>query len=251
MSLTGEAGRPPAKVGVPIADLSAGLFGAYAIMGALLARQRTGRGQQIDISMLEAAMALEIWETSGYFADGRVAEPIGSAHRVSAPYQAFRSADGYITIGATSPANWKAMCAALGLESLEHDERFAGVASRRERYLELADLIEAITLSQPSDHWYRLLESAGVPCGVLNRIDQAVNDPHIQSRGFIVDLPHAKAGSVRATGSPVRLSETPVRLDHAGPLLGEHTRSIATELGILGSELDDLLRAGVLGAHQP
>ena len=114
-------------MGVPIADLSSGLFGAYAVMGALFARERTGRGQQVDISMLEAAMALEIWETSGYFADGRVAEPIGSAHRVSAPYQAFRTADGYITIGATSPANWKAMCSALGMQHLEGDQRFAVV----------------------------------------------------------------------------------------------------------------------------
>lgn len=247
MSITGEAGRPPVKVGVPIADLSSGLFGAYAVMAALFARERTGRGQQVDISMLEAAMALEIWETSGYFADGRVAEPLGSAHRVSAPYQAFRTTDGYITIGATSPANWKAMCSALGMQRLEYDERFAVVASRRERYHELAGLIETITLTQPSEHWYRLLETVGVPCGVLYRIDQVVNDPHVRSRNFIVDLPHSLAGTVRATGSPVRLSDTPVRLDHAGPLLGEHTRVVLTRLGIPGSEIDGLARSGVVG----
>ena len=135
MSITGEDGRPPVKVGVPIADLSAGLFGAYAVMGALFARERTGRGQQVDISMLESALALEIWETSGYFADGRIAQPIGSAHRVSAPYQAFRSADGYITIGATSPANWKALCTALAMEHLEKDERFAVVGVVGEAFL--------------------------------------------------------------------------------------------------------------------
>jgi crotonobetainyl-CoA:carnitine CoA-transferase CaiB-like acyl-CoA transferase len=246
MSITGEDGRPPVKVGVPIADLASGLFGAYAVIGALFAREKTGRGQQVDISMLEAAMALEIWETSGYFADGRVAGPLGSAHRVSAPYQAFRTADGYITIGATSPANWKSLCTVLGMPQLECDERFAVVASRRERYQELAGLIEIVTLTQTSDHWYRLLETVGVPCGVLYRIDQIVNDPQVQARNFIVDLPHAKAGTVRTTGSPVRLSDTPLRLDHAGPLLGEHTRAVLSRLGVAELEIDDLAENGVL-----
>lgn len=252
MSITGEGGRPPVKVGVPIADLSAALFGAYAILGALFAREKTGLGQQIDVSLMESALALEVWETSGYFASGKVPEPLGSAHRVSAPYQAFRTADGYITIGATSPLNWHACCEVLGLQALEHDERFAVVSARRSHYRELAELIESVTLTSPSEHWYRAMEAAGVPCGVLNTIDQAVYDEHIRARGFIVDLPHTSAGTVRVTGSPVRLSATPIRLDHAGPLLGEHTAAVLAELGVDGEALAALAKAGVVGlSDQP
>src|SRR5262249_30467002 len=155
-------------------------------------------------SLFESAIALEVWETSGYFATGDVPEPLGSAHRVSAPYQAVRTADGYITIGATSPRNWTAFCAALGLQDLEHDVRFANVADRRARYEELAALIEEVTRTQSSEHWYRLLEVAGVPCGILNRIDQVVDDAQVRARDFLVDLPHTTAGTVRATGSPMR-----------------------------------------------
>src|SRR5947207_7852269 len=120
MAITGEPDRPPVKVGVPVADLAAALFGANAILAALYVRDRTGEGRQIDISLFESAIALEAWETSGYFANGVVPEPLGSAHRVSAPYQAIRTADGYITVGATSPRNWSAFCAAMGFQHLEH-----------------------------------------------------------------------------------------------------------------------------------
>jgi crotonobetainyl-CoA:carnitine CoA-transferase CaiB-like acyl-CoA transferase len=248
MSITGEPGRPPVKVGVPIADLATALFGALAILAALRARERTGEGQHIDVSLLESAMALEVWETSGYLATGEVPEPLGSAHRTSAPYQAVRTADGHITVGATTPRNWAAFCEALGLQHLEHDERFATVAARRARYQELADLIEEVTATHPSDHWYRVLERAGVPCGLLQRIDQVVADEHVRARGFIVDFPHSKAGAVRATGSPIRFSKTPVRLDWAGPVLGEHTREVLAGLGLDEAAIADLERAGVVAA---
>jgi formyl-CoA transferase len=248
MSITGEPGRPPVKIGVPIADLSTGLFGAVAILAALRARDTTGEGQQIDLSLYESALALEVWETSGYFASGQVPEPLGSAHRVSAPYQAIRTEDGYITVGATTPRNWASFCDALGLGHLEHDERFANVASRRARYEELAVLIEEVTRTQPSDHWYRLLEHAGVPCGILNRIDQVLADEHIAAREFVRDLPHTSVGSVRVTGSPMRLSKTPVRLESAGPLLGEHTADVLGELGLDERAIASLEELGVVGA---
>jgi formyl-CoA transferase len=246
MAITGEPDRPPVKVGVPVTDLTAALFGAYAVLSALHARHVTGEGQLIDVSMLEAGIALQVWETSGYFATGEVPDPLGSAHRTSAPYQALRTSDGYITVGATSPRPWTSFCQAMGLEHLEHDERFATNAARRARYEELAELIEKVTVTQTSEHWYRLLEDAGVPCGVLNRLDQVTSDEHIQARGFIRELDHARLGKVRATGSPVRLSKTPVRLERAGPLLGEHSREVMADLGVPESEIDALMEAGTI-----
>ena len=135
----------------------------------------------------------------------------------------------------------------MGLEHLEHDERFATVAARRARYQELAAIIEEITTTRPSAHWYRLLEEAGVPCGVLNRLDQVVADEHVQARGFVVELEHSKLGAVKATGSPVRLSRTPVRLERAGPVLGEHTFEVLAGLGLGEAEIAELERNGAVG----
>ncbi|MEP6695131.1 MAG: CoA transferase [Chloroflexota bacterium] len=232
MSITGEGdGRPPVKIGVPISDLSAAIFGAYAILAALRVRDREGVGQHIDVSMLESAIALQAWETSSYFATGEVPRPLGSAHRVNAPYQAVKSADGYITIGATTPGNWHTFCVTLGLEHLENDARFAKVSERRRNYKELAALIEEVTVTRPSEHWYRALERAGVPCGVLYSLDQVLSDEHVRARGVVREVEHTTLGKVRVTGSPVRFSRTPVRVERAGPLLGEHTREILGELG--------------------
>ncbi|MDE3102421.1 MAG: CoA transferase [Chloroflexota bacterium] len=236
MSITGEEGRPPVKVGVPISDLSAAMFGAYAILAALRVRDRDGRGQHIDVSLLESAMALEAWETSAYFANGEVPKPLGSAHRVSAPYQAIRTSDGYITVGATTAANWHNFCATLGLEHLENDARFNTVPLRRRSYLELAALIEEVSTTRPSEHWYRALEKAGVPCGVLYTLDQALADEHVRARGVVREIAHPKGGTVSVVGSPIRFSRTPVRMERGGPLLGEHTREILDELGVRDGE---------------
>jgi formyl-CoA transferase len=251
MSITGEEGGPPVKVGVPICDLTAALYGAYAIQAALLARHRTGEGQYIDVSLYEAGVALAVWEAAAYWTTGDVPGRLGSAHRSSAPYQAIRTADGYVTVGATSPPNWARFCAALGLEHLEQDERFATNAARRARYQELAALIEEVTVTQPSTHWYRVLEEAGVPCGVLQTYDQVLADPHLQARGFFADLPHPRGGTMPALGSPARLSKTPVRLRRAGPLLGEHTAEILGEVGCTADEVAVLAAQGVVRLAQP
>jgi formyl-CoA transferase len=170
---------------------------------------------------------------------------------VAAPYQAFQTADGYVTVGAISAPTWKGFCAALGLEALEDDPRFAAVDARRAREAELAQFVENVTTTRPTDHWCRLFEAAGVPCGVLYRIDQVFADPHVQARGFVVDLTHAKAGAVRATGSPVRFEKTPVRLETAGPLLGQHTAEVLGALGLSAEEVAQLADSGVIGGSSP
>jgi formyl-CoA transferase len=240
MSVTGEPGRPPVKVGVPAVDLASALYGAFAIVAALRARDRTGRGQLIDLSLIESGVSLAIWESGVYLTTGEVPGPLGSAHRVSAPYQAFRTADGWIAIGATSPPTWTAFCRVTGLQRLERDPRWRDASLRHERATELAAIIEAVTVAKTTGDWMRLLSDAGVPCGRINDLGTVFADPHLRERGLFVELPHPILGSVRAIGSPLHLSDTPPVMRRAAPLLGEHTREVLSEAGISAAEIDAL-----------
>ncbi|MDP9246304.1 MAG: CoA transferase [Chloroflexota bacterium] len=240
MSVTGEPGRAPVKVGVPAVDLTSALYGAFAIVTALIARDRTGRGQLIDLSLLESGVSLAIWESGVYLTTGEVPGPLGSAHRVSAPYQAFKTADGYIAIGATSPPTWTAFCRVTGLGRLEADPAWRDATARRKRASELASIIEAVTITQDTDEWMRHLEAAGVPCGRINDLATVFADPHLAERGLFVDLPHPVLGTVRAIGSPLHLSDTPPVMRRAAPLLGEHTREVLAEAGIPAADIEAL-----------
>jgi formyl-CoA transferase len=240
MSVTGEPGRPPVKVGVPAVDLASALYGAFAIVTALVARARTGRGQLIDLSLIESGVSLAIWESGVYLTTGEVPGPLGSAHRVTAPYQAFKTADGDVAIGATSPPTWTAFCRVTGLERLESDPRWRDATTRHERAEELAAIIEAVTATRTTDEWMRVLSDAGVPCGRINDLAAVFADPHLAERGLFVDLPHPTLGSVRAIGSPLHFSETPPVMRRAAPLLGEHTREVLADAGIPAAEIDAL-----------
>ena len=243
MSVTGEPGRPPVKVGVPAVDLASALYGAFAIATALIARQRTGRGQLIDLSLLESGVSLAIWESGVYLTTGEVPGPLGSAHRVSAPYQAFKTADGYAVIGATSPPTWTAFCRVTGLEHLPADPRWRDATARREHAVELAAIIEAVTVTRTTDAWMRDLGDAGVPCGRINDLGAVFADRHLRERGLFVDLPHPVLGSVRAIGSPLHLSDTPPVMRRAAPLLGEHTREVLAEAGVPRGDIEALLES--------
>lgn len=246
ISITGEEGRPPVKVGVPICDLVCGLYGALAAVSALRARERTGRGQYIDISLFEAGVSLSVWEASRYFANGEIPKPLGSAHQATAPYQAVRSADGYFTIGATSPRNWAAFCRAMGLEHLVEDSRFAVVYDRYRNREELIRLIEETTQTQPAAHWIDLLQKAGVPCAPIQDYSQVYNDPALLARNYFADLPHPILGSVRVLGNPMRFSDTPVQMKFAGPLLGQHSLEVLKEIGVDEDEARQLVDKGVV-----
>ena len=245
MSITGEPEGAPVKVGVPIADLTAALFCTYGILSAYIARQKSGQGQLIDVSLFESAVALGVWETSGYFATGVVPKRLGSAHRVTAPYQAFRTKDGYVTIGATTPGQWPKLCNLIGKPELANDPRFDSVATRKANEKELAEIIESVLRTEPSEHWYRLFEDA-FPVGVLNTYEQVVNDPHLQDRGFLIEMDHPVAGPIKATGFPAKLSETPARIYRAAPTLGQQTDEMLARLGKDDAEIARLREAGVV-----
>jgi formyl-CoA transferase len=245
MSITGEAGRPPVKIGVPITDLTCALYGAIAVLAALRARDRDGRGQFIDVSLLEAGVSLAVWEAGRYFATGEVPRPSGSAHQSIAPYQAFRTADGYVTIGANSQAHWKTLCSALGLEALVDDPRFAMNEQRIANRDALVTEIETVTATQPTAHWTQIIGAAGIPCGPIWTFDRVFDDPHLEARGFFADAPHPTLGPVRQLGSPMRLSATPTRIERAGPRLGEHTAEVLREIGVDEREVAELSEAGV------
>lgn len=241
MSVTGEEGGAPVKVGVSISDLTAGLYATIAVLGALMVRARDGRGQLLDVSMFESSVSLAVWEAGTYFTTGEIPRAAGSAHKLLAPYQAVRASDRFFVVGATTPPNWAAFCRAMGLAALEHDPRFADGTARRAHVRELIPLIEAVTVTKPAAHWLTLLRDAGVPCAEISDYGAVFTDPHLEARGFFRDLPHPLLGNVRALGTPLRFDSSPARIERAGPLLGEHTRGVLAEAAYDDVEIARLL----------
>jgi formyl-CoA transferase len=246
MSITGMPGGDPVKVGVPVCDLVCALYGALAAVSALRVRERTGRGQHIDVSLFEAGVSLGVWEAGKFFATGEVPRPLGSAHQINAPYQAIRAEDGWFTIGATSTRNWAAFCAAMGLERLRSDPRYADTNTRFAHREELIAEIEEVTRTRPMAHWIGLLEAAGVPCAPIQDYGQVFDDAHLRAREFFWEAPHPTLGSVRQLGSPMRFSETPTRREKAGPRFGEDSEAVLGELGYGDAEVGELVAAGVI-----
>ena len=243
MSITGTPDGSPAKVGVPLCDLVCGLYVALAVTAALRERDRSGEGQYVDVSLLESAVSLAVWEAGRYFATGEVGRPLGSAHQSQAPYQAVRSADGWVTLGAITPKTWASLCTALGLEDLLDDERFADSTSRHARRDALIPLIEGRTAALPTSEVVLRLERLGVPCAPIADYGEVFTDQHLAARDFFWDAPHPVAGAVRQVGSPMRFSRTPPRRAGAGPVLGADTRAALREAGYTDEEVDALVVA--------
>ncbi|MFP5336857.1 MAG: CaiB/BaiF CoA transferase family protein [Actinomycetes bacterium] len=245
MSITGTPDGDPVKVGVPICDLVCALYVALGVTAALRERDRSGAGQYLDVSLLESGVSFAVWEAGKYFATGEVGRPLGSAHQSTAPYQAVRSKDGYITVGAVTPKTWRGLCTALGLEHLLGDERYTDGFTRHAHRDTLIPAIEEATTARDTADLVELLNAAGVPCAPIADYGEVFTNDHLAQRGFFWDAPHPLLGAVRQLGSPMRMSRTPVRHGTAGPQLGSATRAVLEGVGIPGDEIDRLLDAGV------
>ena len=237
MSVTGEPGGAPAKAGVPLTDLGAGLFALAGILAALHHRERTGDGQQIDTSLVDAGVALSVWEATEYFSGGGIPAALGSAHRMNAPYQAIRCADGYITLGAANDRLFDRLCDVLGHPEWRTRPEFADNASRVTNRALLADQIEVITTREHRQHWLDLLQANDIPCGRINDYAQVFADPQVVARGMVVETDHPTLGHVRTLGSPIKMTATPPDVSRRAPLFGEHTDEVLREAGYRDAEI--------------
>lgn len=237
MSITGESGGPPVKVGVPITDLGAALFATSAILAALYHRTRTGRGQYIDTSLVDAGVAMSVWEATEYFSHHRPPQPMGSAHRMSAPYQAIRCADGFITIAAANDRLFRRLCELLGRSDWIANPDYADDTARVRNREALAREIESITSREPRRHWLEQFETNGIPCGPINNYEQVFADSHIRARDLVVETDHPSLGRIRTIGAPVKMSLTPPIAGRPAPLLGQHTQDVLREIGYSDSEI--------------
>ncbi|HWK70846.1 MAG TPA: CoA transferase [Burkholderiaceae bacterium] len=250
MSLTGEGpGRPPVKVGVPVGDVTAGILAATGVLAAYIERLRSGRGQYIDTSLMEASMVHTYWPAAMALATGHSPGPMGSAHPVAAPYQAFPTQDGWLNIGAISKATWVGVSEVLELPGLLTDERFKDNAGRMEHLDALVKLISDVLQTRPTEHWVQAFERAGVPAGPVKNIRQALDDPQTRVRDMVIKVDHPVAGEIDALGLPIKFSGGNGVTRRGAPLYGQHTREVMAELGYTDTEIMQLIQAGVVHAH--
>jgi formyl-CoA transferase len=247
MSVTGPADGPPMKVGVAIVDLTAGMFAAVAILAAVHERTQSGRGQYIDMALLDAQVAWLANVGSNFLVSGERPGRFGNAHPNIVPYETFATSDGWIAVGVGNDRQWVRLCTLAAWDDLKKDDRFATNPLRVEHRDALIPILRARFTARSSEEWYTALTDAGIPCGPIRSIDQVFADPQVLSRGMLLQLPHPTAGSVQLAGSPFKLSRTPVRFDAPPPLLGEHTDEILTQhLGYTSADIERLRNAGVI-----
>lgn len=246
MSITGEAGGPPIKVGVAIADISGGMFAANGIVVALYNREKTGKGQMVDVSLLDSQVAWLTYRAGAYFASGEIPQPMGSGHPVIVPYQAFKAKDVFINIAVGNDQLWEKFCKAVGLEKVMDDPKFATNAKRVENREEIVKIICDLIATRNGEEWLKILTDAGVPCGPIYTLDKIFTDPQVLHRQMLKELDHPKAGRIKVTGIPIKLSDTPGEIKTAPPVLGQHTQEILSELGYSDQEVEELHQGKVI-----
>ena len=249
ISITGEPGGAGVRAGVSIADITAGMYAAFGILAALHARQQTGRGQFIDVSMLEGQLGILSGMIGAYQADGIVPGPLGTAYGALLPYQTFRTRTRDIAIGIGSDKLWRTFCPLVGLAQMMDDPRYVTNARRNANRMSLVAALQEAFLTRTYEEWEAVLLPAGIPMGAINTIDQVVDHAQVRARGSLVESTHPVAGSIRMTGPPVRMSDTPGTVRTPAPLLGEHTEEILRDrLGVSTAEIARLRDAGVIRA---
>jgi crotonobetainyl-CoA:carnitine CoA-transferase CaiB-like acyl-CoA transferase len=245
ISATGHSHGEPVKSGIPLGDLGAGMFAVYGILSALIARDKTGRGQLIDASLFEAALGLSVWETTELWATGKTPQPLGTANRMSAPYQAVMASDGYFVFGAANQKLWLQLLETIGRLDLADHPLFLENKDRVSNHVELIEILKPSFLSKTVDEWVDLLLAVGVPCGPIYDYHDAVNSDHVAARNMVLDIPHPVEGSFKALGFPVKLSDTPQQIRYPPPLLNEHRAEIIAELSAKGLLPADTASVGV------
>jgi len=247
MSVTGEGpGRPPTKCGAPLSDITAGILAAMGVLGAVVHRERTGEGQRVDTSLYEAAITHTYWQSAMTFATGISPGALGSAHPLSAPYQAFEAADGWITIGAANQSSWLRLLEAIERPELQDDPRFADDTARMANIEDLVAMLTDILRKRSAGEWLERMERAGVPAGPVLDIAGMQADPQTLARGMVTEVPHTRVGPVKTLGHPVHYSATPAAITRGAPLLGEHTVEVLTEHGYSEAEIEAFAAQGAV-----
>jgi crotonobetainyl-CoA:carnitine CoA-transferase CaiB-like acyl-CoA transferase len=247
MSITGDAGGPPFRLGVAISDIVSGMFAAQGIAFALLARERTGRGQLVDIAMLDATAALLTYQAGIYFATGSTPGRMGNRHPTIVPYETFTASDGDFVVAVGNDQQWRRFCGAIGLTDAGSDERFATNRDRISNYSTLRPVLAATLRTRPRAEWVTTLKAAGVPCGAVRDVGEVLQDPQLDARDMIRRIEHAVAGAIRVTGVPVKLSDTPGAVRTAPPTLGQQTRDVLkNDAGLSDLEIDELRGTGAI-----
>jgi len=249
MSITGEGpGRPPVKCGAPVTDITAGILAAMGVLAGYVRRLATGQGQRVDTSLLEAGVVHTYWQSAIALATGNAPGALGSAHPLNAPYQAFATADGWITVGAANQTNWLKLVEVLDAPALGADPRFVSNGERMANREALVEVLTALFHADTTEHWLARLETAGVPAGPVLNVAEMHQDPQVRAREMVTEVLHTRLGRVATLGHPVKYSATPAELRRGAPLLGEHTREVLREIGYRKEQIDALVKSGAVVA---
>ena len=240
MSITGESKeKPPMKVGAPITDITAGLLAASGILAAIIHRNKTGEGQKVDTSLFEAGIVHTYWQSAIAGATGESPGPLGSAHPLTAPYQAFKTKDKWITIGASNQNTWLKLIKAIDREDLQENEKFSSNLNRKKNLTELVEILTTVLSKKTSSEWLKIFDDNGFPCGPINSITDMFKDPQTIDRQMILEVDNKKAGKSKAIGMPIKFSKSKTEKSKGAPNLGEHTKEIMINFGYKEKEIED------------
>jgi len=246
MSITGEPNGPPIKVGVAVADIAGGMFAAYGIMVALFNKEKTGKGQKIDNSLLDNQIAWLTYRAGSFFMSGEIPKPLGSGHPVIVPYQAFKAKDSYFNLAVGNDQLWEKFCKAVGLDEIIYDPRFSTNSKRVENREAVVKIIDDLICTKESEQWLKILTDAGIPCGPIYTLDKLFSDPQVLHRKMVQTLDHSTAGKIKVTGVPIKLSETPGEILTAPPVLGQHTEDILIKLGYNEEDIESMYQEKII-----